>query len=240
MTKEVILTQGKVALVDDEDFKMLVAISANWCVSDGYAFNRKLGRMHRFLLGAPDGVMVDHRNGDRLDNRRDNLRLCTNSLNQANRQVVRGASPFKGVTWQRRPDGRGFWNAKLIVNGAASYLGRHNTDLEAAAAYNAAAAKAFGEFAHLNDLTLPVSPLTSHEPIARRQTSKASPSGFKGVTFDAVRGKWMAQLTRDGVTHLKKRFPTAEAAAQAYDEVALKVYGSEAKTNRGEGVQGCS
>jgi hypothetical protein len=231
MAKEVILTKGKVALVDDEDFKMLVELGANWCVSDGYAFNRKLGRMHRLLTSAPNGVMVDHVNGDRLDNRRVNLRLCTNSQNQANRQVVRGLSPFKGVTWQRRPDGRGFWNAKIAVGGKTAYLGRFDTDLQAAAAYNAAAIKAFGEFSYQNNLSLPASPLTSHDPITRRQVSRSNPSGFKGVTFDSARGKWMAQLSHQGVTHLKKRFATAAEAAQAYDSVARNVHGANARTN---------
>lgn len=231
MAKEIVLTQGRVSQVDDGDYEMLVALGKRWCVSGGYAVNGSLGPLHRYILKAPRESMVDHRNGDKLDNRRDNLRLCTNSLNQANRQVVRGFSPFKGVTWQRRPDGRGFWNAKLIVNGVTSYLGRHSTDLEAAAAYNAAATESFGAFAHLNDLTLPASALASHEPATRRQAKKASPSGFKGVTFDAARNKWMAQLTCKGVSRLKKRFDTAEAAALAYDVVARTVYGPTAATN---------
>lgn len=231
MTREITLTKCKVTQVDDEDYEMLMTLSKRWCVNDGYAFNTQLGRLHRFLLNAPAGVMVDHRNGDKLDNRRGNLRLCTNSQNQANRQVVRGASPFKGVTWQRRPDGRGFWNAKLIVNGVVSYLGRHDTDVEAAAAYNAAAIEAFGEFAHLNDLTLPASVLASHEPITRRQANRSNPSGFKGVTYDSGRDRWMAQLACKGTTHLKKRFKTAEDAARAYDEVARAIYGHEAQLN---------
>lgn len=231
MAKEMVLTQGRVSQVDDGDYEMLVALGKRWCVSGGYAVNGSLGPLHRFLLKAPAGVMVDHRDGDKLNNRRGNLRLCTNSLNQANRQVVRGVSPFKGVTWQRRPDGRGFWNAKLIVNGVVSYLGRYNTDLEAAAAYNAAATEAFGEFAHTNDLTLPASALNSHESITRRQVRRDNPYGMKGVTFDKARSQWMAQLSYQGVTHLKKRFPTAEAAARAYDEVARKIHGPEAATN---------
>lgn len=231
MTREIVLTKCKVTQVDDEDYEMLMTLSKRWCINDGYAFNTQLGRLHRFLLDAPAGVMVDHRDGDKLNNRRDNLRLCTNSLNQANRQVVRGVSPHKGVTWQRRPDGRGFWNAKLVVNGVTSYLGRHSTDLEAAAAYNAAATEAFGEFAHLNDLTLRTSALTSHEPMTRKQINRGNPYGLKGVTFDSNRTQWMAQLSYRGVTHLKKRFPTAEAAARAYDEVARKIHGPEAATN---------
>lgn len=229
MVKEVVLSKGKVALVDDEDFEMLS--KSSWCVSDGYAFNTQLGRMHRMLLGAPEGVMVDHRNGDRLDNRRSNLRLCTNSQNQANRRVVRGVSPFKGVTWQKRPSGRGMWKAVLIANGVAMYLGTFKTDLDAATAYNDAALKHFGEFAHLNDLTLPASAKKSSECHERKQVKRGNPYGLKGVTFDKNRSLWMAQLSYKGVTHLKKRFPTADSAARAYDEVARKVHGPEAICN---------
>lgn len=228
MTKEIGLTKGKVAQVDDGDYEMLMALGKKWHVSDGYAVNLHLGRLHRFLLGAPDGVMVDHRNGDTLDNRRDNLRLCTNSQNQANRQRSRGVSPFKGVCWQKRTNGTGSWKAQLVIEGNVVYLGVFGTDLEAAAAYNAAALSHFGEFAHLNDLSLPASETVSHE---RRQTRKASPSGFKGVTYDVARNKWMAQLTYKGVSYLKKRFATAESAALAYDAAARTAYGPTATTN---------
>lgn len=229
MVKEVVLSKGKVALVDDEDFEMLM--QSNWCVNDGYAFNSHLGRMHRFLLSAPDELMVDHRNGDRLDNRRSNLRPCTNSQNQANRRTARGGSAFKGVTWQKRPSGRGMWKAVLVVNGVAMYLGTFRTDLEAAAAYNDAALKHFGEFAHLNDLSLPASPMESSECYERKQVRRSNPYGLKGVTFDKTRAQWSAQLSYKGVTHLKKRFPTAEAAARAYDEVARQVHGPQAICN---------
>ena len=227
MAKEIVLSKGKVALVDDEDYVMLLATGSRWCINDGYAFNRALGRMHRYLLGAAAGVMVDHRNGDKLDNRRDNLRLCTNSQNQANRQVIRGKSKFKGVVWQRTATG-GSWKAVITLQKQSTYLGSFRTDLEAATAYNEAAVKHFGEFAYLNDLTLSPSDLKSSE---RRQVNRKSPTGFKGVTFDANRGKWMAQLVFKGINYLKKRFATAEEAARAYDVTAREVFGTAAVTN---------
>lgn len=230
MSKEIQLTKGRVALVDDEDYEMLIGLGVRWCVNDGYAFNRVHGRMHRFLVSAPKDTMVDHINGDKLDNRKENLRFATNSQNQANRKVARGASKFKGVTWQKRAydTSRGYWKAQIVVNGELRYLGKYDTDLDAAKAYNDAAVRFFGEFAHLNDLTAPASERTSS---SRRQVERHNPTGYKGVTFDRSRGKWMAQLVFKGVTYLKKRFPTPIDAAQAYDAVATQVFGQTAKTN---------
>jgi len=229
MTKEIPLTRGKTAKVDDEDYEMLA--EHTWHLNGGYAANAKLGRMHRVLMQAPKGLMVDHVNGDTLDNRRVNLRVCSNSQNQANRRRARGASQFKGVTWQKRPSGRGFWKAQLVVRGDVLYLGAFNTDVDAAAAYNVAAQKHFGDYAHLNDLSVPPAGWTSSEPRDRKQVLRTNPWGFKGVSYDKTRHCWTAQLTYKGVSHLKKRYPTAEAAARAYDTVAREVFGPEAITN---------
>jgi hypothetical protein len=228
MAKEIQLTKGLVALVDEEDHKMLMGLGVRWCVNDGYAFNAKLGRMHRYLLSAPEGVMVDHRNGNKLDNQRENLRLCSNSQNQANRRVAVGKSKFKGVVWQKRKSGTGFWKAQITVNKQVIYLGAFPTDLDAAKAYNQAALAHFGEFAHLNDLTLSASDVVSSE---RRQINRANPTGFKGVSYSKERNKWVAQLRYKGVWHLLKRFATAEDAAKAYDEVVRRVFGKDAVTN---------
>ncbi len=228
MTKQITLTKGKTATVDTKDYEMLNRY--NWCVSDGYAYNSALGRMHRYILGAPKGSQVDHINGDRLDNRRCNLRLCTSSQNQANRKVSRGVSHFKGVTYQKRPTGTGSWKAQIVVGGDVLFLGVFNTDKEAAAAYNAAAVLHFGEFAHLNDLSLPASSLVSTYSV-RRQVKRDNPYGLKGVSFDTSRSQWTAQLTYKGVKHIRKRYPTAKEAALAYDEVARRIHGPHAVTN---------
>jgi hypothetical protein len=230
MSKEIQLTKGKVTLVDDEDYEMLIGLGVRWCVNDGYAFNSVYGRMHRFLSSAPKGRMVDHVNGNKLDNRRENLRIATNSQNQANRKVSRGVSKFKGVTWQKRTydASRGYWKAQIVANGVVHYLGSYDTDLDAAKAYNDAAVKFFGEYAHLNDLSMPPSNLRSS---SRRQVKRSSPSGYKGVSFDKSRGKWVAQLVFKGVTYLKTRFQTPIEAAKAYDIAAKHVFGQSAVTN---------
>ncbi|MMZ67947.1 hypothetical protein D1872_305870 [compost metagenome] len=89
--REIPLTQGKVAIIDDEDFEKVSAYK--WCYSStiGYAVSRKVvnGKrqpvlMHRLILDAPPGLVTDHINHDKLDNRKANLRLCTRHENNRN------------------------------------------------------------------------------------------------------------------------------------------------------------
>ena len=84
MTKQIPLTKGKFAIVDDEKFDVLSKIK--WSMSHEYAANYKLGYMHRYLTKAPKGKVVDHINGNTLDNRIKNLRICTVSENARNGQ----------------------------------------------------------------------------------------------------------------------------------------------------------
>lgn len=104
--------------------------------------------LHRFLMDAPAGVQVDHINGDPLDNRRANLRLCTGPENQRNRRANRGGtSRFKCVaaTARGKP-----WRAVIQVNGVSTILGCFHDEIAAARAYDAAARRLHGSFARLN------------------------------------------------------------------------------------------
>jgi hypothetical protein len=105
--------------------------------------------LHREIMNAPAGLLVDHRNDDGLDNRRANLRLATNSQNICNsrRNKANCYSQFKGVTFDRR---RGVWYAKIKINGKSIFLGSFDNELNAARAYDAAAKKYHKEFARLN------------------------------------------------------------------------------------------
>jgi hypothetical protein len=99
--------------------------------------------LHRVASGAPESMQVDHINHDKLDNRRENLRVCTNSQNQMNLQKRPGTlSEFKGVTYERL---RRKWKARIKAGGRGIHLGYYRTQEEAATAYNAAATKAFGD-----------------------------------------------------------------------------------------------
>ena len=140
-----------VALVDDEDFDFVSSYS--WHMCGGYAvhsYARPGGNpgcvsMHRIITDPPSGLEVDHANGNRLDNRRENLRICTRAENQRNRTVdYRRLGRFKGVTRDRQ--GRGAWRARIMVAGSTIDLGYFQDELDAKAAYDRKAKEIHGDF----------------------------------------------------------------------------------------------
>lgn len=162
MSREIQLTQGHVAIVDDDDYEELNKFK--WQVTrdrsgtfyarrttSRVSGNQRTVRMSRQILGAMTGEHVDHRNHDTLDNRRANIRLCTPSQNHGNRRKRSGASSsrYKGVYWHRATEK---WHARITHRGRVHSLGYHDDELDAAHAYNVAAAEHFGEFALLNEV----------------------------------------------------------------------------------------
>ena len=157
--REIILTQGKATVVDDEDFEYLaqfkwhaVKLGRNWYASrdlktlDGY----KNHRMQWDILGKN----TDHKNGNGLDNRRANLRVCTKAQNTQNqRRIPTEITPYKGVK-KRVYRYRTMWEAQIKAEGQQIYLGLFGTAEEAALTYNRAALIRFGEFASLNKIAL--------------------------------------------------------------------------------------
>jgi hypothetical protein len=104
--------------------------------------------MHREIMNAPKGLLVDHRNGNGLDNRRENLRLATRSQNNCNTTKRKNTSSrFVGVSFDKR---KRRWIAYINHNGKKIFLGYFDSEIEAAKAYDAAAKKYHGEFARLN------------------------------------------------------------------------------------------
>jgi hypothetical protein len=106
-------------------------------------------RLHREIMKPPAGVLVDHRNGNSLDNRRANLRLATHTQNMHNRQKIKTktSSQYIGASLDKRS---GRWASKIRCHGKKIHLGCFGSDIEAAKAYDAAAKKYHGEFARLN------------------------------------------------------------------------------------------
>lgn len=156
--KRILLSQSKVALVDDRDFEWLsqwkwhahCGPSGKWYALrwDGPKGRRVLRRMHREIAAICGMREVDHKDLDGLNNQRHNLRPCSHSQNAANRAAYKiNTSGFKGVFWH--PKNR-TWFAQIRVNKRAKYLGCFEDKVQAAKAYDNAALKYFGNFARLN------------------------------------------------------------------------------------------
>jgi len=141
------LTQGKFAKVDNEDFGLLKEI--NWKFGKrGYAANTKLGYMHRLIMKPDKDMVIDHIDNDPLNNRKINLRVCHQHENVKNQLIRTGySSIYKGVSWDKN---RNKWISVISLNGANIHIGRFDTEIEAAKAYDAKAIYLFGEFAHTN------------------------------------------------------------------------------------------
>jgi len=149
------LTQGKETIVDDNDYEALSL--HKWQTSNGYATRcvwDKIARknrtiyMHRIILSVPIGLEADHINGDKLNNKRSNLRICAPRDNKRNQRIRSdNTSGYKGVCWDKANDK---WMSSITVEGKSVNLGRFKKRDDAARAYNQAAIKNFGEFANLN------------------------------------------------------------------------------------------
>lgn len=156
--KTIPLTRGKEALVDDEDYEYLS--QWNWhCLSNGYAARRDLGarkderkyiRMHRLINKTPEGLFTDHINGNKLDNRKSNLRNCTYTENNVSKPpTILNKSGYKGVSFSKVMNK---WHAQIAKSGQHWELGYYDDPREAAKAYNKKVIELYGEFAWTNKL----------------------------------------------------------------------------------------
>lgn len=153
--RKIPLTQGRFALIDNEDYEKISQYK--WFYHD-YACrkqNKQLVMMHRFLIGIiPDNKEIDHINGDKLDNRRCNLRLATHSENQANKKIgINNISGFKGVSVTfRKYKGTiyKYYVAQISKDSKIRNLGTFKYINKAIEKYNKEAIKLFGEYAKVS------------------------------------------------------------------------------------------
>lgn len=156
--KRIPLSKGYYALVDDEDFEWLSQY--HWHYAHGYAMrNQRVSEvkpgqtkkkifMHLEIFSPGVAAIADHKDGDKLNNQKYNFRPSTKQLNQANALSQRGrSSRFKGVCWHKRYER---WEAGITVRGRYKFLGRFDSEVQAATAYDAAALEHFGEHARIN------------------------------------------------------------------------------------------
>ena len=217
MSKEIELSRGQVALVDDADYEVLSGV--RWYASRGrfnktyYACRRGMvyqGRrlhvmMHRLIVGAPTGMVVDHINHDGLDNRRENLRVVTQRQNLLNRSFAgRG---YVGV----------FWYAPAMKWGA-SYCHRHvgyfDSEVEAAIAYNAFAYEMDGRDAPQNKI-VGLNAIEARRHIFR---PRVQASKYRGINFSRQHGKWFGKVQVNGKRHRVGFYDTEREAVLAYNE----------------------
>lgn len=155
--KQIKLRENTFALVDDEDFEYLNQYT--WSVDhldnnrNQYAKSRINGQqvsMHRLIMGCKngDGKILDHKDGNGLNNQKSNLRFCTNSQNQKNKRAS-GSSKYLGVYVRFTKSGL-TWVSKIKVGNKYICLGSFKREESAAKAYNRAALKYHGEFARPN------------------------------------------------------------------------------------------
>jgi hypothetical protein len=146
------LSKGRFSKVDDDVFDYLN--QWHWTYSGTYAVrhtgvwpkNLKKIYLHRFIMNTPDGMDTDHINGDKLDNQRGNLRVCTHAQNLANgKHRSNNTSGFKGVCWSKQQNK---WQVHIWKDGKNFSLGYFSDINEAVNAYKQASKEYHGEFAN--------------------------------------------------------------------------------------------
>ena len=164
--KEIKLTRGKFAMVDDDDYERVNKLK--WSLEDSGKNGHELyyakrlhpvirGKkyvrltMHKFIMGdIPEGMVIDHINLNGLDNRKENLRPCNTSENNSNRICMpKSTSKYLGVYFHK---GTGKYMARIKKDKSTIYLGVFKDEKDAAIAYNKAAIKYHNQFANLNKI----------------------------------------------------------------------------------------
>jgi hypothetical protein len=221
-------------LLDDEDYSYINQCYNLKIDNNGYVYcsskkkYRKMGlysvSLHKILMN-PDtsgrNIVVDHKDGNKLNNKKDNLRICTQAQNAKNRKPEGGTSQYKGIYWGVKDNG---WKCKLNNDGKYIGLGCFTNEIAAANCYNHWANVYHGEFALLNEC-----PYMSEEEWESFRKKKIKTSKYFGVCL--TEGKWLVQIRHDGKTVRVGWFNNEIEAALVYNAKAFELKGDKAKLN---------
>lgn len=137
--------KGKEILVDDIDYDKYH--SCFWSLNSCGYVGSSLGFLHHLILGKKRGLVVDHINNNKLDNRRENLRHVSSSFNNGRTKGKGASSGYKGVSYYKR---NRKYQVQIRTNGKQIALGYYHSKEEAARVYDEAAIKYYGKDTHLN------------------------------------------------------------------------------------------
>lgn len=229
--------KGKAAIIDAADFDWLNQFK--WHVTDrGYAIASRKGKrltMHRLILETPKGMVSDHINGNRLDNRRDNLRIATYAENARNKGNQAHTSIYKGVGWKKDNN---LWQVRIHIGDKWHHVGLYEEEIAAAVAYNEKAIEVFGEHARLNVIPGDWKPTEAsvayrlkNVTSKKKKTHKGKPvtSKYKGVS--KAHGRWKAVIKFEQKLHYLGAFDNEEDAARIYNQKAKEFWGNRAWLN---------
>ncbi|MEH7116104.1 HNH endonuclease [Neobacillus vireti] len=239
--KQINTIDGYVALVSDEDYDFINDLYQLTMNKDGYVNcnlkcmykHKKMGlysgiSLHKLLIHPEKsgrGINVDHKDGNKLNNCRDNLRVCTHAENMRNRRKHKKAeSKYKGVNWHK---GSKAWQVRMNRDDKRIYKGLFSNEVAAANCYNYHAKIMYKEFAEYND-----TPYMTKAEWESYQLGKDKSSKYRGVT-KGIKGNWIAQIW-DSINKknlVLGEFETQIDAAIAWNEKAIELRGKDTYLN---------
>lgn len=226
------LNHGKFSMIDDEDESLVAAYKWQYVTRQkneyATANHWQKGKnhsvlMHRLIMGAQKGETIDHKNGDGLDNQKNNLRKVSTSQNIQNSRLKTGK--YKGVSFSKR---RNSYESYISLSDKKVALGSFLSDVAAACAYDFAAIELFGEFARLN---FPDGQPMTVQEVETKRGRQGKTSKYHGVHFSKIGRNWKAQIMSNYKQIHIGTFGSENEAAQAYNEAAIQIHGDKAKLN---------
>lgn len=235
----IVAETGEEIIVSQTDFDFINVNYKLYVDKRGYVVTKKRnrnksilsGKLHRILMNPPKGkfIHIDHEDGNKLNNTRENLRKCSHLENMRNRKTNEGyagkelVSQYKGVTFEKK---RNVWIVKVgDGKGSVTYHGSFNNEIAAANCYNYHAEKVYGEFFKSNGcLYMP------KEEWSKYIVKKTISSTYRGVSKDKTNQEWLSQLW-NGERNIVRRLDTEIEAALFYDVMAKLIKGDKAKLN---------